>query len=295
MNASERHHFVPQWYLRNFCDPITGMVQVYDKQKSTYRRQKPREIMFINRYYRQEWAPEGIDPDIFEKMLSTGVEGPGKLALQRLITMPSDFRAEETVAIMCYLAFQRLRVPRQARWARMVMEQSLLQMLAPELKSHFLDGTIEMTEGYRFRFMKEMLRPVISWFCRMRWNIFETAQDVQFITTDSPVSFFNVSFPPPAEAGIGFVGTKVLFPISPHLMLIMSHPEYDGGSETIDPLTRLEEPKTEDGGVQVVFQPPLPAEAVRTFNSCMFRLSDRIVVSQSKSSLEKCVVDTPPW
>ena len=65
MGRQKQHHFVPEWYLREFSDN-DGFLHVFDKQSGLWRRQRPRKIMRRNGYYSQEWVPEGIDPNILE-------------------------------------------------------------------------------------------------------------------------------------------------------------------------------------------------------------------------------------
>jgi hypothetical protein len=139
--------------------------------------------------------------------------------------------------------------------------------------------------------MREMLGDTISWFSRMSWNILEAPEGAGFITTDCPVSFYNPCVFPPVEAGIGLAGTSVLFPISPKLMLLMLHPEYKGGGVNADALMRLVPRKREDQQINCIFWPSISAEAVQTYNSCLFLLSDRFVVSSSRANLEQCITD----
>src|SRR3712207_6806477 len=69
----KRHHYVPYWYLKRFVDR-SGFLHVYDKKDAVYARRKPREVMAINRYYRQAWAPKAADPDVVEKLVGRWLE-----------------------------------------------------------------------------------------------------------------------------------------------------------------------------------------------------------------------------
>jgi hypothetical protein len=114
MQRPKKHHIVPRWYLEGFTNPNSGFIHVYDRITKKYRAQKPDKVMKINKYYRQEWVPERIDPDILEKLAGEIIEPQTKNAFKRLLKMPRDFTAEETAIILMYLEFQRIRVPRQA-------------------------------------------------------------------------------------------------------------------------------------------------------------------------------------
>jgi hypothetical protein len=37
-----------------------------------WRRQKPKTVMVRNKYYHQDWAPDGVDKNILEKRLVQG-------------------------------------------------------------------------------------------------------------------------------------------------------------------------------------------------------------------------------
>jgi Protein of unknown function (DUF4238) len=118
MTTPKRHHFVPRWYLEGFADGGSGLLYVYDRETKRIRNQRPREVMTIRRYYRQDWVPTGIDPDILEKGLGSTLEPYAKKALYRLINAPGKVTAEDTAALLVYLEFQRIRVPRQAEAAK---------------------------------------------------------------------------------------------------------------------------------------------------------------------------------
>jgi hypothetical protein len=298
MSVPKSHHFVPRWYLEQFADPSSRILHVYDKVKTEFRKQTASRIMCINQYYRQEWAPFGIEPNILEKTFGSRIEGPAKQAFEKLVKARCDLTPEEGIVVLSYLAFQRSRVPRQARFAEETLRQNIAKTGPPELASGLLDGTIELAEVYRFDFMKATLDISILYFGRMKWRVLEAAYGSSFVTTDSPVSFYNPCFSPTtpgSEAGIGLVGTQVLFPLSPQLMLLMRHPEYEDKPGEIDPLTRLDLPKNEDRSINVTFEPSqLSADAVHTFNACMRDLSDRIIVSHSQETLDKCVNGKTP-
>jgi Protein of unknown function (DUF4238) len=112
------HHFVPRWYLAKFVDPQSGFLHVYDKSTGHWRKQKPKKVMKINRFYEQKHAPPGIDPYIFEKSLGEELEPRAKDAFEKVLYQPKVVTAEDTAAIMCYLELQRTRVPRQAETAK---------------------------------------------------------------------------------------------------------------------------------------------------------------------------------
>ena len=103
MQNPKQHHFVPKWYLQGFTDPNSGFLHIYDRKTRKYRTQKPDKVMRINKYYKQEWAQEGIDPNILERLAGEWIEPQAKNAFERLLKMPNDFTLKETAFILLYL------------------------------------------------------------------------------------------------------------------------------------------------------------------------------------------------
>lgn len=293
MQNPKQHHFVPRWYLEGFTNPQSGLIHVYDRLTKKFRAQKPAKVMRINKYYRQEWAPEGIDPNILERLAGEVIEPKAKHAFKRLLTMPSDFTPEETSIILIYLEFQRVRVPKQARTASQLIESSIFTQADPDFLKAYLGGQITISESARFEYMRQLSGKIIPYFARMKWDIVRASKGSSFTTTDSPVSFYNPEFLPPAEAGLRLVGTKVLFPLSSELILIMRHPEY-GIDSGVSPKQLIPEPENRDDGIEITFYPePISEDIVNQYNWLLVELSDRTVAGNCKDVLEKCIVSAP--
>jgi hypothetical protein len=127
----------------------------------------------------------------------------------------------------------------------------------------------------------------------MKWDIYKASKGSSFITTDSPVSFYNKEFLPPSEAGLRLAGTKVLFPLSSELMLIMRHPEY-GIDSKVSTTMLIPEPENRDNGIEITFYPePINENVVNQYNWLLVELSDSTVAGNCKEILEKCIVTAP--
>lgn len=293
MQNPKQHHIVPRWYLEGFTDSNSGLLHVCDRLTKRYRAQKPNKVMRVNKYYRQEWAPEGIDPYILERLAGELIEPKAKDAFRRLLKMPPDFTPEETAITLVYLEFQRVRVPRQAKMAKHLIESSIFMQANPDFISAYLDGKITISDSARFEYMRQLSGRIIPYFARMKWDIVKAPKGSSFITTDSPVSFYNPELPPPAEAGLKFAGTKVLFPLSSKLILIMRHPEYGINSE-VPPKQLVPEPEKRDDGIEVTFYPqPISDEVLNQYNWLLVELLDRTVAGNCREVLEKCLVTVP--
>ena len=121
-----------------------------------YRRQKPKEVMVINRYNRQEWAPEGTDPDILEKTLGTWIEPDAQKIFDKLTTRPADITDDESPILLLYLELQRLRVSRQAQMAKELLKSGIAHLF-PETVGEIRRCGMKIIIKESFRF--EMMRP----------------------------------------------------------------------------------------------------------------------------------------
>jgi hypothetical protein len=278
-------HFVPRSYLERFtCDE--GFLHVFDRSSRSYRRQRPKEVMKINSYYRQDWVPSGVDPNIAEKTLGQWLERDTKVSIDRLICCSDDLSDEDTATLMIYFESQRIRVPRQFRTAKELMKATLLE-LAPHDAAHAIQSgelLLEIKDSARFQYMHILTGELHPWFARMEWEVFRAESGAAFVTTDSPVSFYNPRICPPHEAGLALAGTMVFFPLSSRCILLMRHPE-----GRVDPLAVLPDPPSKDRPRSIESGRVWSREVVDNFNWKMVKLSDRLVVAESKSVLEACV------
>jgi hypothetical protein len=144
---------------------------------------------------------------------------------------------------------------------------------------------ITVNHGFRFDFMRMMTQVFSPYFLRMRWDIITTEEGHSFITSDSPVTFFNVRFPPPYEPGLTLAGTMVFFPVDSQHVLWMRHPELVNDSAISDS-AKVPEARLEDGFVEVVYE-TWTEEKVRRLNWTMLELSNRIVVGNSREIIEQ--------
>jgi hypothetical protein len=179
-------------------------------------------------YYRQEWAPKDVDPNIFEKELGKWLENSAKNTIDQLISDSPNLTEQQASEFLLYLELQRIKVPRQSVMATTLMLDTIMKLAPPELTDAVRTGKIQLkiNKSACFHYMRMMLKQLIPWFAAMEWEIVTADEESSFITTDSPVSLFNVACHPPAEPGMALAGTKVLFPLTSKQLLILQHPHY---------------------------------------------------------------------
>jgi hypothetical protein len=241
--------------------------------------------MKIGAYYRQAWAPTGIDPNVLENGLASGIEGQIKSVIDCLIESPGNLTDEFAATLLVYLEFQRIRVPRQAASAKVLMRETILRFAPTDITAQINSGEFQLTmkDSARFDYMRMALGSIHPWLARMEWEIFEAEVGSSFITTDSPVSFYNSACPPPAEAGVGLAGTIVFFPLSSRKLLLMRHPECRSAA----PLTVLTEPIAQSCTVALTHGVVWDATRVRNVNWKLARLAHELWVADSEATLSQ--------
>ena len=251
--------------------------------------------MKINSYYRQDWAPPGIDPNIFERTLGEWLEALAKDSIDRLIDFPASLTDQDTATLLNYIELQRVRVPRQAEAAKELMREVILRLAPPEAQKAIQVGEMVLTmkDSARFDYMRMIIGKLNPWFGQMEWEVFQAETGASFVTTDSPVSLFNAMAPPPAEPGLALAGTMVFFPLSSRHVLLMRHTEYRT-NENISPLEVLPEPRVEDGQISITHGTIWTADVVNNFNWKMLQLSNQLVVGESRNVLQACISSSRP-
>ena len=284
MGKPKQHHFVPEWYLKQFTDE-DAFLHIYDKQTGLWRRQKPGKVMRRNGYYKQDWAPAGIDTNILEHKFAQ-LEGNARKAIAKLLAWEEDLSNQEWANVLIYLQVQRIRVPRQAEQAKEILRSLVLIHGNPGATSKLLQGKwqLKIADSFRFDFMKIVGNIYIKMFMRMDWEIIN-ANSASLVTTDSPVTLYNPSVVPPLEPGLGQAATLVMFPLNANQILIMSHPE----AHDMEPAEQIPNPETERECRVSERTEKWPDDQVDVHNGIMIDLADRLVVANSKEVLERAL------
>lgn len=252
--------------------------------------------MTINHYYRQEWAPSGVDPNIMEKGLSGWLEAEAKTSIDRLIDAPATLTEQEMTTLLIYLELQRIRVPRQFEMMKTLMRETLMRDMPSEAAAliHAGRASLMIEKPARFEYIRTLVGGLFPWFGVMKWEIGQAEEGASFVTTDSPLSLYNPATPPPVEPGLALAGTKVFFPLDSRHVLLLRHSEYRKGSD-MSPLTVLSEPSVKNRGISIAHGEAWNTNKVNLFNWQMLQLSDRFVVAESREVLEACISYDNRW
>lgn len=135
------------------------------------------------------------------------------------------------------MLYQRIRVPRQLKHFDQMLKTQIeaVAYSIPDVAQELATGRYRLTikESAKFHHMNLITNShaYTDIFSTMVWRIFEVPIHRPFVTTDSPVSFYNSMIDPSEEASPGLTGTLVFFPLSPCHMLELRHPQKDGCSK----------------------------------------------------------------
>lgn len=164
-SRAKNHHYVPRSYLERFVDH-EGFLHVYDRAAGVLRRQRPKEVMKINSYYRQEWAPEGVDPNVLETSLGEWLEAKAKKAIDKLHSTPEELDDQDLADLVIYFEIQRIRVPRQAENGKTLMRDLILRLAPSDTVEAIASGRfkLEMKDSARFEYMRHSIGTLSPWF-----------------------------------------------------------------------------------------------------------------------------------
>lgn len=120
--------------------------------------------MKINYYYRQEWVPTGVDPNILEKTFGEWLETVAKDSIDRLIHCPAELTDEDIATLLTYIEMQRIRVPRQSDIAKELMRATILRLAPPDAVSAIQSGEVLLTmkDSARFDYMRMIIGGALS-------------------------------------------------------------------------------------------------------------------------------------
>ena len=292
MSTPKRHHYLPQFYLTNFCQ--NGSLWVFDRERSEYRQQTPKNTALKQHYYTVE-SSDGEKNTQIEGLLSL-IEGRAKGVLEKL-TSRLEITIEEKEEFALFTAFMMNRVPvfeksvnelqegliRRIGNLMFADEERVQQMIneresetgekpeisAKELVAFYQSGEfdIEVHRNESLRLMLSMSTELANLFRQMNWGVFHAPAKTAFMTTDAPFVLLPPENWKPDFYGYGIItrGTRKLLPLSPEACLIM----FDHGDQ--------------------LFHRDIDSASVRKINLILARHSDRFVIARDEAQLRSVV------
>lgn len=252
MGAKANHHYVPQFYLRNFAEGVGRQARVVFFDNDTHHLGQTLVRNVGSQRYFNRIEADGKDPDYLEDALAK-LEGEMAGPLVEVVAareFPSD---EHFTYVMNLAALLSVRNPRlrgqMERFHQDIAERVLgIVTSSKDIWQHQIrkmkDDGVELSadvsyeEVKRFRDKKrytigidqthligvefEMVPTVLETLANRNWCFASAPSGSQYITSDDPVvlEWADSSMDGPYPAGHGLHGTRVVFPLSSEVALV---------------------------------------------------------------------------
>lgn len=271
MGIPRAHHYIPQFYLDRFADPIKSkaagksILWVYE-QKRQIRKSTPKNEAHQRDFYAYEEA--GEKKQDIEKAL--GQIESHIAPILRKTDAPDYFFAEaEKLAMASFVALMFTRVPSHREYTDNLFGQFLKTWLqekskdpekfktdyeafltergpteipADDMRNIILEGKWEVEQtssAFNLGTMTQMSMDLTPVIFSLGWEIWHTDSDQLFLTSDNPVI---TSLPGNASMsfgmGFGIPGVEVIFPLSARACLVMKGGAAEGSAIVTNPAVR---------------------------------------------------------
>jgi Protein of unknown function (DUF4238) len=253
--ASERHHYVPQFYLSYFASTRYAKhltLWVYDKKGGHPRLQTPRNTAVEGDFY--SFRSETGDTDNSLEKRFSRVESVAKPILDRWQKPAAIPTTVELEKIAVFLAVMYARGPWMLQFISESMEIRALELakfnaLKPNLpqliekwrarrgaQAPALEEVLDRCRNFEKYFrivikrkgyppeIVDLLVPyVLRELLTMQWHLYPAPSNTFFVTGDTPLCVFAPTGHKKAILGFGFKlpNLQISFPISPKLLLLI--------------------------------------------------------------------------
>jgi hypothetical protein len=235
MSDPKLHHYVPRFYLKNFCDP-SGRLWVWDKVSRKVYPSSPEKVAAGTYFYRvPEFIGTDVDPLFLEKDLAD-LEGRAAVIFEEFIPLldtmkPLQFLqmgGDERWTISSYMAVQFLRTADQ---------RDILEFIALS-NGFYKDGitTEEKVNLHAYMLCAGgLIEKISKRIYDSIWMYARNGTKTPFWTSDNPVAFKTADNKMWLKGpGILSKGSYVVFPITPNYVLYCHEREYWSRLEELD-------------------------------------------------------------
>jgi hypothetical protein len=274
------HHLVPQLYLRGFAAPERpDHVWMYDRREQRWSCPAIKKAVQSRAYYTEE----------AERWLATRIERPGHRALNQ-IRAGAPLSVDGRLALAAYMAALHTRVRKSHRKQVDSAPHVLPEVVAgvrrrlisdvgdtePGRLTELLEELDRIAGTYAEElpsdFVQQLRTPwastrVVAVLLKMTWRLVPAPTGVFYITSDTPLFYFE-------SWGVGTPNAEITFPISSSVAVFGSHAGVPGRTLMTRPSGRL----------------------VREANRRLISAADRFVFSASRASwISKVAAKSRPY
>jgi Protein of unknown function (DUF4238) len=294
--TKRRHHYLPQFYLRNFADPNDEKVWIYTKQGEMLNGASPRDIG-VEKDYHTVTRRDGIkDRHTIEDTVGA-LENIAAPVVQKIIR-GTAITFDDHRSFVVFVAQMLLRVPARrdemgkmlagvlkkisrtfasdkefyhASYRRFRQETGDTSTVDPEDVRQFIlsdDCELDANPTAALGLNLGALGVVVKCLLLMNWVFVRANGRFKFITCDNPVFFWDPTIGRHTWHGVGLMnpGVEVIFPVSPDITAFGTHRAVPQASIEVTP------------------------EIVRQFNQHMVDSAQRhIFACEDSSALERFI------
>ncbi len=219
---TKKQHFVSQFYLRNFANPIFSKnLCVYDLQEKCWQRRTTKGVGWSS-YIFSMIEMDGQWTDAFDQFINENVENPAAPALKKL-ALREQLSEGDKKAVALFVAATIVRSPEMSRTVLGQHLESLSTESLAELEHIVRIWCQWVDRPYDSNAYAEFLKPssfgaiwinsqhwaqrILGW----EWQVCTTSRDKPFIASDWPVfaqrghGMSMVSFPVSSEVALVFI------------------------------------------------------------------------------------------
>lgn len=213
---SHKHHYVPEWYQKLFSKngslDYLDTKYSYDSKKSLhcYRKTQPARCFCEKDLYMLKFGE--YEDDSIERYLFGEIDNKGKIAVDNIL----GSKGEDGFTPPCY--YQDLLIYMDAQLARTPRTLKLWNAL---------------DKNYVLMQMQKIRQLHLTMWFDSAWEIITAADDMEFIFSDNPVTFYNRKVFPGSKLGksimgpnFEWLGTQTLFPLSAKKLLVLTHMQF---------------------------------------------------------------------
>ena len=243
MSSPKRHHYLPRFYLENFCND--GQLWVFDRKNKQYRNQTPNNTALQTHYYSVEDKKGNKNTDI--ELFLSRIEGQAQPIISK-INASEQISNKEKDILSIFIALLMNRVPDFEKSVNEVNEYLIKQMsnlmfsdekttqsiLSQDERDTGKKPTVTAKDTVEFHkncthrnlslgMMLELSMDLAKYFRQMDWLFLNTPDKKSFVTTDNPVVLVSPGHKQESFLGDSIVTTGVtkLVPLSQRTCLIM--------------------------------------------------------------------------
>ena len=251
MNIPKRHHYLAQWYLKNFTDK-EGYFWIFDRKKNEYRKQTPKNIALQINYYTflDKDGKKNVEIENFFSI----IEGKTKPIVTK-INSRTPINLNEKIILATFISYQKMRVPDFEKKYNESYEKMLKKFnelitsskekatlfikryekatgkkanITPEKLIDFIQGDryyVKVPRGRSLQAMLNIGKDLISFFLNMDWVFLQSPKKSSFVTSDNPVILVPPgNYDPNSFDGVGIItpGAKNIIPLSQRTCLVMA-------------------------------------------------------------------------